>query len=512
MSLRTVALDTPRLCRSTIIFEPTGSWVRHVVGDDRAQHREPALLGVHLHLPRMYPAASSLDAHSGSASARSRLGSPAAPRVGTFAGHASRHLWPRRPCGRMPTRVSRRRWQVAWRGVGATWRAGGRFGRRWLLVAAGAAALVGRRSACSTRCPSPPRADRRAAGCGGGSSQAPRSRGSGSPRRPGGSRCRSCPRWSRRRRCSPASPAIRGLRRRAPTAGGPTSSPPSASATSTASTAASTSGTSGPTSSPECPASPRCGCPAPPTCCRPTSAGASWRWPPDDPVSPLPARRIAGPRRRRGCGSPRPTRTPRSGASTSGPTRRPGLPLRVEVAPRAHRAAAAGQRSCRRSCCGPPDPARCARRGRRAAGDVSAEAVDLGGALRVLDAAPAAAARSPAAARVALTGTQLPGVGVYGTGLAGFVLVPVSRGIAGRALDGGRRRGRRADPGPARAGGPRRHAAAVAGGAQRTRRACCWSGRRLACWSGPSSSCRGVLGARRSPRAASPGRRPAVTR
>jgi hypothetical protein len=27
MSLRTVALETPRLCRSTIIFEPTGSCV-----------------------------------------------------------------------------------------------------------------------------------------------------------------------------------------------------------------------------------------------------------------------------------------------------------------------------------------------------------------------------------------------------------------------------------------------------------------------------------------------------
>lgn len=27
MSLRTVALDTPRLCRSTRALEPTGSWV-----------------------------------------------------------------------------------------------------------------------------------------------------------------------------------------------------------------------------------------------------------------------------------------------------------------------------------------------------------------------------------------------------------------------------------------------------------------------------------------------------
>jgi hypothetical protein len=43
---------------------------------------------------------------------------------------------------------------------------------------------------------------------------------------------------------------------------------------------------------------------------------------------------------------------------------------------------------------------------------------------------------SPAATGVALTGEQLPGVGVYGTGSAGFVLVPISRGIAGRVLDG----------------------------------------------------------------------------
>ena len=39
-------------------------------------------------------------------------------------------------------------------------------------------------------------------------------------------------------------------------------------------------------------------------------------------------------------------------------------------------------------------------------------------------------------ARIPLTGDELPGVGVYGAGLAGFVLVPVSRGIAGRVLDG----------------------------------------------------------------------------
>jgi hypothetical protein len=36
---------------------------------------------------------------------------------------------------------------------------------------------------------------------------------------------------------------------------------------------------------------------------------------------------------------------------------------------------------------------------------------------------------------VELPGTPLPGVGVYGTGLAAFVLVPTSRDIAERAVD-----------------------------------------------------------------------------
>jgi hypothetical protein len=66
---------------------------------------------------------------------------------------------------------------------------------------------------------------------------------------------------------------------------------------------------------------------------------------------------------------------------------------------------------------------------------VRAEAADLGGALRVLDAAEPPS-RLAGRARIALTGEELPGVGVYGAGLAGFVLVPVSRGIAGRVLDG----------------------------------------------------------------------------
>jgi hypothetical protein len=59
----------------------------------------------------------------------------------------------------------------------------------------------------------------------------------------------------------------------------------------------------------------------------------------------------------------------------------------------------------------------------------------LGDALRVLAAAPPPQ-RLADRDRVPALGGELPGVGVYGAGLAGFVLVPVSRGIAGRVLDG----------------------------------------------------------------------------
>lgn len=68
------------------------------------------------------------------------------------------------------------------------------------------------------------------------------------------------------------------------------------------------------------------------------------------------------------------------------------------------------------------------------AGSVTAEAADLAGALRQLDAAEPPA-RLAGRERVPL-GSGLPGVGVYGAGVAGFVLVPASRGIADRVIDG----------------------------------------------------------------------------
>ncbi|GAA4560848.1 hypothetical protein GCM10023175_71710 [Pseudonocardia xishanensis] len=68
------------------------------------------------------------------------------------------------------------------------------------------------------------------------------------------------------------------------------------------------------------------------------------------------------------------------------------------------------------------------------AGSVTAQAADLAGALRQLDAAPP----PPRLAGRDLVpwGGELPGVGVYGTGASGFVLVPASRGVADRVVDG----------------------------------------------------------------------------
>jgi hypothetical protein len=72
------------------------------------------------------------------------------------------------------------------------------------------------------------------------------------------------------------------------------------------------------------------------------------------------------------------------------------------------------------------------------AGYVPVNAADISGALRVLDAAPPPD-RLAGRDRVALSGTPdaaLPGVGLYGSGLAGFAVVPVNGDIARRAVDG----------------------------------------------------------------------------
>ena len=135
----------------------------------------------------------------------------------------------------------------------------------------------------------------------------------------------------------------------------------------------------------------------------------------------------------RGCGSPPPTRRPRWAASTSGPTRPRRLPLRVEVAGRTGPPLLTTE--LLEVTDGPPDPALLRPLAPPGAGDVTAEVVDVAGRAQGAERAPAAAHASSAGRGCALPGTPLPGVGVYGTGLAAFVLVPTSRDIAERAVD-----------------------------------------------------------------------------
>lgn len=85
-----------------------------------------------------------------------------------------------------------------------------------------------------------------------------------------------------------------------------------------------------------------------------------------------------------------------------------------------------------------PDPTEVTPTAPPSAGYVPVNAADISGALRVLDAAPPPD-RLAGRDRVALSGTpdaSLPGVGLYGSGLAGFALVPVSGDIARRAVEG----------------------------------------------------------------------------
>ena len=68
-------------------------------------------------------------------------------------------------------------------------------------------------------------------------------------------------------------------------------------------------------------------------------------------------------------------------------------------------------------------------------GFVRSDTDAITGALRELG-APPPPERLAGRDRVVLAGPDLPGVGLYGTGLAGFVLIPVSRDLADRAVDG----------------------------------------------------------------------------
>jgi MucB/RseB N-terminal domain len=108
------------------------------------------------------------------------------------------------------------------------------------------------------------------------------------------------------------------------------------------------------------------------------------------------------------------------------------LPLRVEVAGRTGPALLTTE--LLEFTDGPPDRELLRPSPPPGAGYVTAQVVDVAGALKVLNAPPPPASLV-GRPRVALPGTPLPGVGVYGTGLAAFVLVPTSRDIAERAVD-----------------------------------------------------------------------------
>ncbi len=150
-----------------------------------------------------------------------------------------------------------------------------------------------------------------------------------------------------------------------------------------------------------------------------------------DPVTALPSRRIAG---RDAAGLRVTPADPQTTVGTvdiwADPTT--ALPLRVEVAGRTGPPLLTTEML--ELTYGPPDPAVLRPLAPPGAGDVTAEVVDVAGALKVLNAPPPPASLV-GRTRVALPGTPLPGVGVYGTGLAAFVLVPTSRDIAEQAVN-----------------------------------------------------------------------------
>lgn len=151
----------------------------------------------------------------------------------------------------------------------------------------------------------------------------------------------------------------------------------------------------------------------------------------NDPMAPLPSRRIAG----RDAAGLRVTPTdPQTTVGSVDIWADPvtALPLRVEVAGRTGPPLLTTE--LLEVTDGPPDPALLRPLAPPGAGDVTAEVIDVAGALKVLN-APPPPATLVGRPRVALPGTPLPGVGVYGTGLAAFVLVPTSRDIAERAVD-----------------------------------------------------------------------------
>lgn len=158
---------------------------------------------------------------------------------------------------------------------------------------------------------------------------------------------------------------------------------------------------------------------------------------PADPVTALPPRLVAG---RTAAGL---RLTPADPATTVGRVdvwadAQTALPLRVEVAPRSAPDDPLLVTAFTEIDVRAPDEADLVPGVPPGAGFVRADTGEIAGALRVLD-APPPPERLAGRDRVPLPGTPedgLPGVGLYGSGLAGFALVPVSREIADRAVDG----------------------------------------------------------------------------
>ncbi|MHA6795769.1 hypothetical protein ACVGVM_19975 [Pseudonocardia bannensis] len=158
---------------------------------------------------------------------------------------------------------------------------------------------------------------------------------------------------------------------------------------------------------------------------------------PGDSVSALPARRIA----HHSAAGVRVT--PRDPDTTIGRVdiwveRSSGLPLRVEVAARDDPAPVLIT-EFRDVDLTAPDAGVLVPAVPPGAGSVRTQAADLTGALRVRD--PASPPdRLAGRDRVRLGGPggsdELPGVGLYGTGLAGFALIPLPGRVARRAIDG----------------------------------------------------------------------------
>jgi hypothetical protein len=165
----------------------------------------------------------------------------------------------------------------------------------------------------------------------------------------------------------------------------------------------------------------------------PALAARLLRLAPDARLEPLPARRVAG------RDAPGLRLVPADPATTVGRVdvwgdAATGLPLAVEVAARSDPATPllstafteVDVRAPAEELLRPTVPP--------GAGFVRADADAITGALRGLD-APPAPARLAGREATPLAG-GLPGVGLYGTGLAGFVLIPLGRDVADRAIDG----------------------------------------------------------------------------